>query len=91
MRRFLARVAALVGRGRAEREMEREIAAHLGLIEEDYLRRGLSPAAARLAARRAYGGVEQAREVHRDARSFVSIEQLVQDIRHAWRSLTKSP
>ena len=91
MRRFLSRCVALFWRGRAERELEREVASHLALIEEDFLRRGLSPAEARLAARRAYGGVDLAKELHRDARSFVWLEQLAQDLRHAMRSLSHAP
>ena len=91
MRRFLARCLAFLQRGRAEREMERELASHLALIAEDFERRGLPPAEARLAALRAYGGVEQARELHRDARSWVGLEQLLQDLRHSARSLSRTP
>jgi predicted permease len=51
----------------------------------------MTPAEARLAAKRAYGGVDQAKELHRDERSFVWLEQALQDVRHAFRSLAKSP
>jgi len=91
MRRFLARCVAFLRSGRAERELEREVSAHLGLLEEDFERRGLPPAEARLAARRAYGGVDRAKELHREARSFVWLEQLAQDLRHAARSLSRAP
>ena len=91
MRRFVARLSGFFRRERADREMAREIESRLALIEDDFLRRGLAPAEARLAARRAYGGVEQTKERHRDARSFVWLEQFLQDARHAYRSLAKSP
>jgi predicted permease len=91
MRRFLARVATFLRRGRAEDELAREMAAHLAMLEEEFRRRGLSAPAARLAARREMGGVDLAMEMHRDARSFVWLEQLLQDARHAVRSLRKSP
>jgi macrolide transport system ATP-binding/permease protein len=91
MRRFLARCWAFVHRSRAENELEREVASHLALLEDDFLHRGLSREEARLAARRAYGGVELAKELHRDARSFVWLEQFVQDLRHAGRSLSRTP
>ncbi len=91
MRRFLARLNSLFHRGRDERELAREVAAHLALIQEDFERRGMPPDAARLAARRAYGGVDYAMELQRDARGFPGLEQAVQDVRHAWRSLAKSP
>ncbi len=91
LRRLLAKLSNLVHRDRAERELSREVAAHLAILEDEYQRRGLSPADAGLAARRVYGGVEQAKELHRDARSVFWLEQCFQDLRHAWRSLSKSP
>lgn len=91
MRRFLARLNSLFHRGRDERELAREVAAHLALIQEDFERRGMPSDAARLAARRVYGGVDYAMELQRDARGFPGLEQAVQDVRHAWRSLAKSP
>jgi predicted permease len=51
----------------------------------------MSPEEARLAARRAYGGVEQAKQAHRDERSLLWIEQAMQDLRHGLRTLSKSP
>jgi predicted permease len=91
MRPLLAKVRNLFGRQRAEDEMIREIASHLALLEDEFLRGGMDLSEARLAARRAYGGVEQVKELHREARSIVSLEQALQDVRHAWRSLRKSP
>ena len=91
LRRLFAKVRNFFGRRRAEDEMVREIAAHLALLEDEFLRQGMDLAEARLAARRAYGGVEQAKELHRDARSLFWLEQMLQDLRHAWRSLSKSP
>jgi hypothetical protein len=91
MRRFIARLGNLFRRRAAERELAREIASHLALIEEDFARRGMPPAEAKLAARRAYGGVEQAKELHRDARSFAWIEQRFQDLRYGARNLLRTP
>jgi predicted permease len=45
---------------------------------------------ARLAAKRAYGGVEQAKELQREERSWLWLEQLRQDIRFSARALLKS-
>jgi predicted permease len=91
MRRFLFRLANLFLPRRAEREMGREMESHLALMAEEFERRGLSPSEAARTARLAYGGVDQARELHRDARSFVWIEQLVKDLRYASRNLRRSP
>ena len=71
MRRFFARFRNLLHGENAELELSREIDSHLALLAENFERRGLSPEDARLAARRAYGGVEQAKELHREARSFL--------------------
>ena len=90
VRRFLARVRNLFRNRGAEAELDRELASHLALIAEDYERRGMTPRDAMLAARRAMGGVEQTRELHRDTRSFVQVEQFLQDLRHAARGLSKS-
>lgn len=91
MRRFFARLASLFRGRSAERELAREIKAHLALLEDDFERRGLSQEEAALAARRAYGGVEQAKELHREARSFVWIEHLCKDVRYGWGNLLRNP
>jgi predicted permease len=90
-KRFFARLATFFRRERAEQELHREIAAHLTLMADDFERRGMTPEDARRAALRAYGGVEQAKELHRDERSFVWLEQALQDLRHACRGLARSP
>ena len=91
MRRFFIRFTNLFRRRSAEYELSREIEAHLGLLQEDFESRGLSPDEAKLAARRAYGGVEQAREMQRDARSFPWLENRFQDLRYGCRSLLRTP
>jgi predicted permease len=91
LRRWLRRLTTTFGSGRAERELNREVASHLALIEDDFRRRGLSADEARAAARRAFGGVEQMKERQRDARSFVLFDQLKQDVRYALRSMRRAP
>jgi predicted permease len=71
--------------------MNREIEAHLTLLQDEFERQGLSPEDARRAARRAYGGVEQTKELHRETRSFIWIEQLFKDVRYSARDLRRSP
>jgi predicted permease len=91
MRRFLARLGNLFSRRNAERELSREVASHLALLQEEYERRGLTADNARLAARRAYGSVDLAKELHREARSFMWLEQRFQDLRYGARSLRQTP
>ena len=90
-RRILARLWNLFGNHRADNELAREVEAHLVLLADDFERRGMSPEEARLAAMRAYGGVEQAKQAHRDERSLLWMEHSLQDLRHAGRALVHSP
>jgi predicted permease len=90
-RRIIAKFRVLLANKRAEDELVREVASHLNLLTEDFEHRGMSPEKARLAARRAYGGVEQAKQAHRDERSLLWIEQTRQDVRYGLRTLSKSP
>ena len=76
---------------RAEQELTREVAAHLGLLEDEFRQRGMTADAARLAARRSFGGVEQAKERSREERSFVWLEDLRRDLRIGARMLRKVP
>jgi putative ABC transport system permease protein len=91
IKRRLARLAALFRATRLERELNDEIAAHLELAERDARARGLDPAAARRDALRQFGGVEQMKEVHRDDRSAMWIENLVKDARYGLASLRREP
>jgi macrolide transport system ATP-binding/permease protein len=90
-RRVLSRFRNLFRNNRAEEELAREVASHLTLLADDFERRGMSPEEAQLAAKRAYGGVEQAKQAHRDERSLLWIEQTIQDLRYALRMLARSP
>jgi putative ABC transport system permease protein len=91
LRQFFLRLIALIRNGIAERELGREIAAHLSLLEDEFIAKGMAPADAKIAARRAFGGVEQAKEYQRDARSFRWIDDARRDIAYAVRSLLRSP
>ena len=69
----------------------REMASHLALLEDEHRRRGLTPDDARLAARRAMGSVALAKDLHRDARSFGWLEDVLTDVKHTVRSLRRAP
>ena len=90
-RRLVMRLLSFVRTGRAERELTREMTAHLQQLEDEFIGRGLPPAEARLAARRAFGGVEQAKELQRDARSIRWLDELRQNVRYAIRTLRRTP
>ena len=89
--RTIARIRNLWRSQRADREVEREIALHVALLEEEYEQRGMSREQARIAARRTIGGVEQAKQAHRDQRGILWLEQTRQDLRQACRTIVRNP
>ena len=91
LRRMAEKLLGMFRKNRTEAELAREIVSHLTMLEDEFRRRGMAPEESSRAARKAYGGVEQAKQSHRDERSILWLEQTLQDIRHASRSLARSP
>jgi predicted permease len=91
MRRIFLRFFSLFANSRAEAELDREIAAHLQFLEDDFLNRGMSPKEARRAARRTYGGLEQVKQLHRNERAYQGLASLMMDVQYTLRQLRKSP
>ena len=87
LRRWLHKLVSAFHRRRLDDELDEEIRAHLDMAAEEYLRQGMTPRQARLAARRSFGGVDQMKERHRDVRGFRSLDDLWQDLRLALRTL----
>ena len=82
---------ALFRRRRVERELDDEIASHLAMQEDEFRLKGMSPAAARAAALREFGGVAQAKEDYRERRGGAALETFAQDVRYALRGLRRAP
>jgi putative ABC transport system permease protein len=91
LRRFLLRLRDFLRPGPAEKELAREVASHLALLEDELRRRGMEPEEARRAAYRAFAGVEQVKDAQRDARSFAWLDEARRDLRLAVRTLGRSP
>ena len=91
VRRFILRLLSHVRVTRAERELSREVESHLRLLEDTYLAQGMTAIEARQAARRAFGGVEQAKEHQRDARSFRWLTGWSMDLKLGARMAIKYP
>src|SRR5689334_9336167 len=91
LRRIFVKFYLLFANSKVEAELAREISAHLALLEDEYLRQGMTPQDARRAAKLAYGGVEQAKQLHRDERAFQGLGQIPQDARYTLRQLRRSP
>ena len=80
-----------LNRRRAEQELDEEIRTHIELETQQNIEDGMTPEQARLAARRAFGGVLIAKEESRAIWGFASAEALWQDLRYGFRMLRKSP
>jgi predicted permease len=72
-------------------ELEREIRTHLELEAEERIANGVPEQEARDAARRAFGNVTLAREDARAVWTRRWLDEVVQDVRYACRTLGKSP
>ena len=72
-------------------ELEREIRTHLELEAEERVADGMSEREARYAARRAFGNVTRTREDVRAVWTRRWLDEIVQDVRYALRTLRKSP
>ena len=79
------RVRAVIARRAFERDLQEEMRAHLERSTERLVARGMSPADARLAARREFGNVAVLQEEARDARGARWVDALVGDVRFAFR------
>ena len=91
LRIFLYRLWALVRSRQMDREIDDEIPSHLAEATAEYVQQGLSPDEARRAARHRFGGVPQTKEVYRQVRSFMWLEEFPRDLRYAFRTLRRSP
>ena len=91
LRILLFRLSALVRSRHMDREIDDEITSHLAEATEEYVQQGLSPEEARQAAQRRFGGVTQTKEVYREVRSVMWLEEVPRDVRYALRTLRKSP
>ncbi len=91
MRRLISRIFGLFSRSRADRDFDQEVQAHLDMLVDENVRRGMSPDDARAAARKHFGPVTQIKEAHRDNRGLPSIESFFKDLRYAVRMLVKHP
>jgi predicted permease len=90
-RNIFGRWRAMLRGRRLDAELQEEIRAHLEIAEAEYRAAGMSPEAARAAARRAFGSVAMAQERTRAAWSVRWLEVLSQDVRYALRTLRKVP
>jgi predicted permease len=85
-----SRVRALFTSRRLDDDLDAEMAAHVALLTEDYVRRGLTRDEARRAALVRFGGPMQLKEQHREARGLPFIDTTLQDVRYGFRALRRN-
>ncbi len=85
------RIRGFLGIRSPDTELDAEFRPHLEMLTEENLRKGMTPEEARYAARREFGGVEQAKELYRDQRSVQLLDALLQDLRFSLWGLRKRP
>src|SRR3954470_7852549 len=89
--KLLQKFYALFRRGKLDAEMSAELRVHLDLQAERNRAAGMSADEAHYAAQRAFGGVEQIKELCREQQRWVWIEQAGQDVRYALRQFGRNP
>jgi hypothetical protein len=89
IRQALNRLRAFFRKERLEKDLDAEMAAHLELAVEENLKRGMKLEEARRQALVRFGGIEQAKERHREARGLPALDMLVQDLRYTVRTLRR--
>src|SRR5437867_10426168 len=91
LREWLRRLWGTIRRNPRDCEMQEELRSHLELASEGMLRHGGSTEDALRAARLKAGGVARAMETMRDQRGLPWLDDIPRDVRHALRSLRRSP
>jgi hypothetical protein len=74
-----------------DQDFDHELQAHLDLLTDENVRRGMLPEDARRAARIRLGGVTQLKESNRELRGLPILETFLRDARFALRMLRKNP
>src|SRR5271170_7153538 len=90
-RTFVQRAAGVLRRRRLEHDLDAEMRSHLEMAVDANLGKGMSAKEARREAVRAFGGVEQTKELYRDQRGLPMIETTLQDLRIGLRMLRWNP
>ena len=86
---FISRLLDLVLRRQREERLSEEIQAHLDMLTDEHVAKGLSPADARLAARKSFGGVDQTKVRYREQRGLPLVDGLLQDARYSLRVIVR--
>jgi hypothetical protein len=84
-----ARLTAIVHRDVLDREFDAEAQSHIDLAVDDCVRRGMPAREARRLAHLKFGGLDAARQQHRDARGLAWLDGFLYDLRFPVRALRR--
>ncbi|HET7214407.1 MAG TPA: ABC transporter permease [Terriglobia bacterium] len=91
LRTLLSKLSGLFRKARLEQQLDEDVRAHLDMLTEENMRKGMEPEDARYAALRQFGNVSSMKEECRETWSIRFIEELVQDVRYGLRQLRRNP
>lgn len=89
LRALFSRLRAFLFKTPLDQEFDEELATHIALLTEENMGSGMTPEEARRAALIKLGGVEPAKELHRDTRGLPILDSLLQDLRYTFRTLRR--
>ena len=89
LREALNRFRSFFHKEPLDHEFDAEMASHIEMAIEENSRQGMSPAEARRAAYVQFGGMQQAREQHRESRGLPWLDVLMQDLRFTFRTMRR--
>ena len=89
LRRFGARLAAMLTHSRADRDFEQEWQSHVDMLTDDNIARGMRPDLARRAATLTVGSASSLGIRHRETRGLPVVEDLLRDVQFAGRLLAR--
>jgi hypothetical protein len=78
-------------RRKLDHELDEELRSYIDMVSAEKIQEGMSPEQAYRAARCEMGGIDLVRQNVRNVRIGISLERLLQDLRHGLRILIKSP
>jgi putative ABC transport system permease protein len=81
----------LTRKQKVESDLDAELRSYRDMLEEEKLRAGVAPEAARREALLEIGGIEQVKEQVRDVRMGVRLETIATELRHSFRGLRRNP
>jgi putative ABC transport system permease protein len=92
MRQWWSKVRAwMAGRAAIDNDLAEEVCSQIEMETDALVERGMTPEAARAAARRHFGNATAVAEGAHDAWTFTAFESLLKDVRYGFRAMRRSP